>query len=558
MIASRSQLIDDLLHERSLSSEEVWAAAEARLDGPIAQGLNSAHEACDRWARDRARVAIIVRHADGRSERWLFADLARASSRLATAWQKAGLRRGDRVASLASQQIESYIAALAAWRSGLVYVPLFVGFGPDAVSERLIAADVAAVVVDHRFRNTLDAAQSALPTDPHIYTVTGPDGTGLLPGDRSFWSEIDRHTPNMAPVEIGANEPATLMYTSGTTGAPKGCIQPHSALLALQPFVRHTMALSTTDLLFTGANPGWSYGLHTTGAAVMALGLPRVIYTGDFNPKAWLHAIKEEQVTYMASAPTALRGLARAASQQGLSPSVRGATTAGEPLDGGLVTTWQSLAGIDVQDGYGQSESSMLLATLAADERSVVAGALSSPVPGFDVELVDENGVPQAEEGIIAVRNPKYLVSNGYWNAPDLWEARWQGEYFVTGDLGRRDAEGRWWFQGRADDLIVTSGYNVGPTEVESIVQAQAGVTEAAAVAAPDPQKGSVVRVVVVSDGTVPRAQLTTQIQAAVRDRLGRHASPRIVDFVAALPRTETGKVLRKDLRDVNQTVVDQ
>jgi acetyl-CoA synthetase len=191
----------------------------------------------------------------------------------------------------------------------------------------------------------------------------------------------------------------------------------------------------------------------------------------------------------------------------------------------------------------------MVLANLAYPDEPVVPGALASTVPGFDVGLVDDDGNEQSEQGIIALRKPRYLGSVGYRNAQQKWDARWRGEWFLTGDVARRDDKGRYWFVGRDDDLIVTSGYNVGPTEVENIVLAQPGVADAAVVAAPDRMRGAVVRAVIVADGTVSRATLTRDIQTAVKERLGRHAYPRIVDFVETLPRTEVGKVRRNVLR---------
>jgi acetyl-CoA synthetase len=548
-------MTDALLAERSLTIDDYWAMVEESLDRPVEAGFNAAHEACDRWARDRARLAMIVRHPDGSNERWTFADMSEASCRLANALAEAGLKRGDRFAALLDQGVEAYICALAAWRSGMVYMPLFVGFGPEALAERLNGGEPAAVVVDHRYRDALETARGMLSSDPAIYTVTGHRGQGLREGDHSLWAEVERHSPVHEMARTSVSDPATLIYTSGTTGAPKGCLQPHGMLVTLIPFVRHTFALQPQDMLFTGAGPGWAYGLYTTGLAVMAQGWPRVVYSGGFDPAVWLNIMDEERVTYMAAAPSAYRQLVAVAARRGLPRQLRGATSAGEPLDAPLVEAWRAVGRrshcevADIQDGYGQSEAAMVLANLAYPDEPVVPGALASAVPGFDVGLVDEDGKEQSEQGIIALRNPRYLGSIGYRNAQEKWDARWRGEWFLTGDVARRDDKGRFWFVGRDDDLIVTSGYNVGPTEVENIVLAQPGVADAAVVGTPDKSRGSVVRAVVVADGTVPQATLVDSIQAAVKERLGRHAYPRIVDFVDVLPRTETGKVKRNVLR---------
>jgi acetyl-CoA synthetase len=548
-VSEHDDFVAELVAERQLSADEVWKAAEARLDWPISKGFNTAHEACDRWARDRARLAMIIVHPDGRREQWTFAELSRASNQLATAWRAAGLQRGDRVAGLISQQVEAFIAALAAWRAGFVYMPLFVGFGADGLAQRLSGGNPAAVVVDHHYRGALADALTLMDSEPLVYTIGGPQGRGLHRGDFSFWSELDRHGAETETVVTAPDEPATLIYTSGTTGAAKGCLQSHSLPLTIQPFLRHTLALEPGDMLFTGANPGWSYGLYTTGFGPMSLGLPRVTYAGDFEPRTWLRIFEQEQITYVAAAPSAFRRLVVAAQRYGLPASVRGATASGEPLDAPLAQAWRELSGSEINDGYGASESAMVLANLAYADAPAVPGALASVVPGFEVELVDEDGATQSGQGILALVNPQYQASSGYRSGADLWAARWRGKKFLTGDMFRRDDDGRYWFLGRSDDLIVTSGYNVGPSEVEGIILANPGVVECAVVASPDPSRGSVVRAVVVANGTVAQDELAEQLRTAVRDKLGRHAYPRIVDFVDELPKTETGKIKRNLVR---------
>jgi acetyl-CoA synthetase len=514
--------------------------------------LNTAMESCGRWASDRGRLALIVCHPDGRADRWTYYELDRAAARAARVFSRAGLRRGDRLAAILTRQAEAFIAALAAWRSGLVYVPLFCGFGPDALAQRLRAADASAVVVDHRWRGVLSAACDQIERDLTMVTVAGAQGRGVQHGDWSFWAEMDSAAPDSPYVDTTADDPATLMFTSGTTSAPKGCVIPHGGLVSLLPFVQHCMDLSPSDLLFSTSDPGWSYGLYTTGCAPMALGRPRVIYTGDFDAAAWLRVIEDQDVTFVAGAPTAYRLLARAAGRHGLSPSVRGATSAGEPLNLDTVEAWRQLGAGEVLDGYGLTEVGMVLANLSNPPTEVVPGALASVVPGFEVDLVDEDGrvVPEGEIGQIAVHRPRFQLSIGYDNAPREWEERWVDNRFMTGDLARRDERGYWWYVGRADDIIVTAGYNVGPVEVETVLLEHPHVVEAAIVAASDPDRGSVVRAVVVAGPGAPRLdELTSQLQDAVRERVGRHAYPRVVDYVEALPRTETGKVRHAQLR---------
>lgn len=532
------------------SPDEVWEAAEARLDWPLERGVNIAHESCDRWARDRGRLALIVVDSVGDSERWTFADLERASKRVARTLHEGGIRRGDRIAGVLSRQIETWLVALAAWRMGAVYVPLFAGFGAGALAERLKRARPELVVVDHRFRHALAGAQELLPHEVRVYTVAGERGVGVRHGDHSFWDEVERRPAEFETVVTSKDDPAILMFSSGTTGQPKGCIMPHGIAVAAWPFTHYMLGLTAKDMFFTGADPGWSYGLLTTGTAVWALGLPRVMYTGDFDPDVWLDLIENERVTFMAAAPSAYRKLVEKAERRGGIPAaVRGATSAGEPLDAPLAVRWRALTGHDIRDAYGLSEMAMVLGNAAHDTRPVLPGALNDVLPPFEIELVDDEGVPSDDQGILAIRRPRYSVTAGYLEQQELWDARWKGDLFVTGDIVRRDEEGRYWFVGRDDDVIVTSGYNVGPSEVENVLLDHPEIVDAAAVAADDPSRGKVVRAVVVQSGNTPLGQLTKELQDAVRARIGRHAYPRIVDLVDELPRTETGKLKRKELR---------
>ena len=531
---------------------EVWAKVVNGLDQDPAEGLNTARECCDRHAGDRSRLAITVRHPDGQSQRWTYFDLAHHASMAADVFAKAGLKRGDRVAAVLSRQIETWICALAAWRSGLTYVPLFCGFGADALAYRLQASEAKLLVVDHQWRSGVEQALQLLATDIGVVTVSGPRGSGIQAGDRSFWAEIEAAEPAGPAVHTAAHEPATLLFTSGTTGQPKACVIPHSGFVSLIPYVDHALGLRVGDLLFTTSDPGWAYGLYTTGLVPMGRGIPLLSYSGPFDPAAWLEVMTAESATYITAAPTAFRSLVAAVGRRGAPPSLRAAAGAGEPLDADTVSCWQDLTSTPIRDGYGLTEVGMALANLADPPMELVPGAMGTNVPGFDVMIVDSDGepLPGAAEGAIAIRRPDFQLATDYDNAPEAWHARWKGDLFVTEDRARRDEDGRWWFVGRDDDIIVTAGYNVGPIEVESVLLEHPAVAEAAVVAAPDPQRGSVVRAAIVTRADVTAGpELTSELQNSVRTRVGRHAYPRIVDYVDSLPRTEVGKIRRAALR---------
>lgn len=533
-----------------MSAAAIWRRIESGLSCDPAESLNTAQEACGRFGQERGRLALIVRHADGTSERWTYRELDRASAKTSRMFARAGLRRGDRVAGLLSRQIESWIVALAAWRSGLVYVPLFCGFGTDALVYRLRSSSAKVVVVGHRWRSTLDAALAELDEELRVFTVTGPRGSGLVRGDESFWAEWDRSPADSPAAATAARDPATLLFTSGTSGDPKSCVMPHSALLAVLPFARYSLGVSSRDLLFTAADPGWAYGLYSTGAAPMAMGVPRVLYSGDFDPAAWTRVLREEGVSSIAAAPSAYRKLLPALRREG-APDLMSAAAAGEPLDAHTAAAWGESGAPTIRDGYGLSEIGMVLADLAGGA-APQPGTLGGPVPGFTVRLVDHNGEPvgDGESGLIAVERPKYRLSSGYENRPEAWETKWHGNLFVTDDRARVLPDGRWQFLGREDDMIITSGYNVSPVEVERVLSEHPGVAEAAAVAGTGRNGGTVVRAVIVrTQPETPAEELEAEMRAAVTRRVGAHATPRLFDYMDALPRNSVGKLLRSALR---------
>ncbi|TWF77605.1 acetyl-CoA synthetase [Pseudonocardia hierapolitana] len=535
------------MNGRTAVADRVWQQVEAGLSRDPGAGLNTAQEVCGRYASAAGRLALVVRHADGSAERWTYGELDRAAARAAAVFARAGLRRGDRVAGLLSRQAESWITAVAAWRSGLVYVPLFCGFGTDALAVRLRSSGARLVVADHRWRAGLDDALAALDPAPEVLTVT----PGRRSAERSFWAELDAVTADGPAVETAASDLATLLFTSGTTGEPKACAMPHSALLAVLPFARYGLGVGRRDLLFTSADPGWAYGLYSAGAAPMALGVPRVIYDGDFDPDAWWRLMREERVTCVAGAPSAYRRLLGPLAQQGVPAELRAAAAAGEPLDADTAQRWTAAGAPAIRDGYGLSEIGMVLCDLA-DGAAPLAGTLGGPLPGFAVTLVDASGapVPEGTSGLVAIRRPRYTLTAGYENRPEAWTARWQDDLFVTDDRAVVRPDGRWQFLGREGDIIVTRGYNVGPVEVERVIGEHPAVAEVAVVAAPGTRGGTVVRAVLVAaDPAVPRDEVEQAVRETVARRIGPHASPRVVDWTDALPRNEVGKLQRARLR---------
>ncbi|PXY19659.1 hypothetical protein BAY60_29495 [Prauserella muralis] len=522
----------------------VWERARDELAQEPTAGFNCAFECCTRWRTEPGRVAVTFCHADGSFRRWTYAELDALASRCATVFAKAGLRQGDRVAALLSRQVESVIVALAAWATGLVYVPLYCGFGSAAIAERVRVSGARLAVVDRRWREPFDQALAELPVEPRVLTVGGR-------GPDEFWSGMDHVADEVPIAETAAGDLATLLFTSGTTGVAKACQIPHRGLVSLIPFVRHSLGLTNRSLLFTTADPAWSYGLYSTGMVPMALGVPRVVYQGDFDPTLWMRVIREHAVSAMGAAPSAYRRLAPVLASGPSAPSLITAGSGGEPLLAETASDWAEAGGPPILDAYGLSELGIVLGDTNTPPSGTRAGTLAGPIPGFDVVLADEHGieVPQGERGRIAVRRPRFSLSDGYENDPAAWAKRWRGDLYVTEDIAVIEEGGRWRFVGRADDIIVTSGFNVSPVEVETALVALPQVVDAAVVAADDAQQRRVVRAVVVPrEGVAADDSLRREIEDHVRARVARYAVPRQIDFVAELPRTETGKLKRSAL----------
>lgn len=534
------------------ANDRTWARIESMLDrDPFGDDFNTAHEVCTRYAADPGRPVLTIRHEDGSSDRWTYHQLDRQAAKAARVFARAGLRPGDRVAGLLSRQVESWITALAAWRSGLVYVPLFGGFSAEPIASRVNVARARAVVVDPTYRATLAEAQASFDHDATIF-VAGRDTPPPGSADRSFWSELDDADADGPAVPTSLDDTATLLFTSGTSGTPKACAMTHAAFLSVMPYAISVLGLNGDGVVFSTSDPAWAFGLYSTGAAVMALGKPRVMYSGAFVPEAWHRVVREEKAAVVTTAPAALRRLTATFAREGVPPSLRVVAAAGEPLTEAVASAWAATGAPAVRNGYGLSEVGMLLGDTEEADAVPDPGTMSATIPGFDVFVADRDGDPVdvGQPGLIAVRRPRHQMSRGYENAPDLWSSRWRGDVFLTEDRAIQHDDGRWQVLGRDDDMIIASGHNISPVEVENALLRHPDVTDAAAVAHVHSTYGNVVRAVVVRADSDRDAELVTaELKDIVAQRVGRYAAPRVVDFVTQLPRTEVGKLRRAALR---------
>lgn len=538
-------------YSASPAADREWDIVAGLVDkDPSGNDVNTGHEICSRYA-GHPGTALTVVHPDGSRDRWSYAELDRHAARLARVFSDNGLQRGDRVAALLSRQVETWIVAVAAWRSGLVVVPLFGGFGADAIGLRLAAAQVQAVVSDVAYLDALDDAVDRFGLDP-LVLATGRHRPAAPVGRPWLWDAIEAVAADGPIRTTAVGDLATVLFTSGTTGTPKGCAMPHGALLSVLPYVRHVMGTGGRPV-FSTADPGWAYGLYTTGAAVLALRQPLVVYSGtSFVPDDWHRVAAEEKAAVLATAPSAIRRLTSTFRARGVPSGLRNVVVAGEPLTPSIVEDWSELAAPPVRNGYGLSEIGMVLADTLAHPAGGRPGTLASTVPGFDAFLATRDGrpAPAGEPGLVAIRRPRFPMSTGYVNAAELWSSRWLDGVYLTEDRAVRDeAGGVWTVIGRDDDIMVIAGHNISPVEIESAVLGLPEISDAAAVSHTDGTRGAVVRVVAVADESAVGPALVERVKKAVATSVGKYAAPKVVDFVSALPRTEVGKLRRAALR---------
>ncbi|SDE82782.1 acyl-CoA synthetase [Rhodospira trueperi] len=521
-------------------------------------------DVCDRHCRgaDSGKAAAIIEElADGTIRRHSFADLRRASSRLANALAGRGVKAGDRVAVLLGQQWETAVAHVAAWRLGAISVPLFTLFGLDALSYRLADSGARALVTDAAQAERIDGL---LPDLPDLATIVclgagssdvSDSGQRLVSWDAVLAAASEDHTP----VDTAADDPAIIIYTSGTTGKPKGALHAHRVLLGHLPGVELPQRLfpKPGDLFWTPADWAWIGGLIDVLLPSLHHGVPVLAHRGaKFDPEEAFALMARHRVRNVFLPPTALKMLRQVPDPGRFGCDLRSVGSGGETLGAGLLDWGRDALGVTINEFYGQTECNLIVSN-CADLFPVRPGSMGRPVPGHTVAVIDpETGAPVAAGalGPIAVRRPDPVMFLGYWNNPEATAAKFVGDWLLTGDTGRMDEDGYVWFVGRDDDVITSAGYRIGPGEVEDCLLKHPAVAMVAVVGVPDPDRTEIVKAFVVPvegavEGHGGEAALTRALQDFAKAHHAAHAYPRRIAFVDSLPMTTTGKIVRRDLR---------
>jgi len=511
--------------------------------------FNLATACCDRHADGSGRLALIYVDEDGSSRHTSFDDLASMSRRFANALVADGLKRGDRVALFLSQSLELPLAHLSAFRAGMVSIPLFALFGEDALEFRLANSGAKAIVTDAAGWEKLKGIRASLPDLQNVYLV----GDEAPAGAKAFWPALQAASSEFTTVDTAADDPAMIIYTSGTTGNPKGALHAHRVLLGHLPNVEmiHDFFPKPGDVMWTPADWAWIGALFDVLFPALYYGVPVVGHRAKkFDPHAAMQLMADHAVRNVFLPPTALK-LMRQAEVKHSGVKLRSLFSGGEALGAELLEWVRSTFGIEVHEGYGQTECNL---SVGNNSRlfPIRPGSMGKATPGFDVRIVDDTGneLPRGERGIIAVRQPNPVTMIEYWKNPDATKKKYAGEFLLTGDLGRQDEDGYFWYLSREDDVITTAGYRVGPGEIEDCLLKHPAVAMSAVVGIPDPVRTESIKAwLVLRSGFAPSDELAREIQDFVKVKLAAHEYPRFVQFASDLPMTATGKVLRRELR---------
>lgn len=464
-----------------------------------------------------SRLGIVAVDAAGNRRDWHFGELVARSAGLSGAFAARGVKRGDVVMTLVGNRIEWALALLACWRMGAVALPCSPQLRRHDLELRASAAAPALCVAGEDLLGELPAGVPAMTLEEVAATLD---------------EDLPQETP-AAIEQMDAEDPALIVFTSGTTGEPRGVVHAHRYLAGQQAQAEHWLGSRPGELVWCTTAPGWSKSARNVFLAPWLTGAAAVIHEGRFDPAERLDLAEALGVNVLCQAPTEYRMMAKRTRLRPL-PALRRMVSAGEALEAETIAAFEQAMGCEPADGYGQTETGHIAGNLAGEP--VRPGSMGRPLPGIAVRVVD--GELQLRASTSPTFFSRYLDGE-----------RFEGEWWPTGDLVRQEEDGHLWFEGRGDDVIVSSGYRIGPVEVESALLAHPDVAEAAAVAAPDPERGSVVRAIVVTREREPSEELARELQEHCKRETAPYKFPRIVEFATALPKTASGKVKRAELR---------
>ena len=533
-----------------------WDAARARLEGLPGGGLNIAHEAVDRHvaAGHGAQPALIWLGREGERQVLTYADLAANAARFAHVLRAHGIGPGERMFLLSGRVPELYAATLGALKAGVVVSPLFAAFGPEPVRARMeIGGASVLVTTGAQYRRKVADWRADMPGLKLVLIIgdEAPEGCVAL-GPAMSAAPTTFETVKTMPEDM-----ALLHFTSGTTGLPKGVVHVHQAVVAHAETGRLALDLKPGDIYWCTADPGWVTGMSYGIISPLCNRVTMVVDEAEFDLDRWYSILEREKVQVWYTAPTAIRMMMRAGAEAARGrdfSALRFLASVGEPLNAECVIWGQGVFGLPFHDNWWQSETGGIMIGNTAD-MDIKPGAMGKPLPGIEAGIVARDGDTVTEQpdgaiGELALRPGWPSMMRAYLGQPERYAKCFAGGWYLTGDLAIRDGDGYFWFVGRADDLIKSSGHLIGPFEVESALIEHPAVAEAAVIGVPDETAGEVVKAfVTLKAGFEPNEALERELRGHARKRLGPAVAPREIVFRDHLPRTRSGKIMRRLLR---------
>ncbi|MFI5053592.1 MAG: acetate--CoA ligase [Acidimicrobiia bacterium] len=546
-----------------------WAAARSELDGLPNGGLNIAYECVDRHAAGAHRNQVAIRWLDrhGETRDFTYAELHGLTNRFANVLDRLGVGRDDRVFLLTDRIPELYVSVLGTLKHGSTACTLFAAFGPEPIRQRMeIGAGRVLVTTERLYRRKVAPIRDELPELDHVLLIGDKETLTSVSGTLDYSSLMDDAADEFEIAPTKPEDMALLHFTSGTTGKPKGAVHVHGAVLAHVVTGRLALDLHRDDVFWCTADPGWVTGTSYGIVSPLACGVTSIVDRGDFDAERWYGILEDQEVSVWYTAPTAVRMMMKVGAEVAREhpvPRLRFIASVGEPLNPEAVRWGEEAFGLPIHDNWWQTETGgIMIANFAAMD--IRPGSMGRPMPGIDAailrrdekgQVVMTDGEPEVidepmVEGELALRRGWPSMFRGYLGEPDRYRKCFVGDWYLSGDLARRDADGYFWFVGRADDVIKSAGHLIGPFEVESALMEHPAVAEAGVIGKPDPVAGELVKAFVVPrPGHEPTEQLRLELIGFGRTRLGAAIAPKELEFRADLPTTRSGKIMRRLLR---------
>jgi acetyl-CoA synthetase len=534
-----------------LKPGETYEEVYGSFSWEIPEFYNMGVDICDKWARQRYRLALIYENEKGQLDQYTFWDLKRLSNRLANGLKAHGLGQGDRMGIMLPQSPEAGISHIAIYKMGAIAIPLFTLFGTDGLAYRLSNSEAKGIVTDEaNLQKVLDVWEK-VPSLKIVVVTRGEGREGIL----DFWELIEKGSAGFQPVQTRADDPAFISYTSGTTGPPKGAFHAHRGLLGHMPGIEfpHNFFPKEDDLFWTPADWAWMGGFMDVLLPSWHHGIPVVAHRAKkFDPEEAFHLLAKYGIRNAFMPPTALKMMRQVKDPRSrYDYQMRSIGSGGEALGEELLEWGKEVMGLTINEFYGQTEVNLVVGS-CNEVMEIRPGSMGKAIPGHEVAVVDDAGnrVPPGTVGEVAIKRPDPVMCLEYWKNPEATREKYVGDWWVTGDLARQDEDGYFWFVGRKDDLITSAGYRIGPAEIEDCIIKHPAVSMVAVVGSPDEVRTEVIKAfIILKPDMSPGPDIEEEIKKFVKTRLAAHEYPREIEFVSELPMTATGKIMRRELK---------